>query len=78
MLPGVEFLLHWAERGAGRAKWIVVQITHIITVQSFSKLLKCFCRLIDIEKTDLWLPRRRREKVGWPGSLGLLDANYYI
>ena len=27
---------------------------------------------------DLWLPRRRRARVGCTGSLGLLDANYYI
>ena len=25
-------------------------------------------------RTDLWLPRGRREEVGWTGSLGLVDA----
>ena len=29
-------------------------------------------------RTDLWLPRGREEGVGWTGSLGLVDANYYI
>ena len=29
-------------------------------------------------RTDLWLPRGRREEVGWTGSLGFVDANYYI
>ena len=27
-------------------------------------------------RTDLWLPRGRRQRVGWTGSLGLVDANY--
>ena len=26
----------------------------------------------------LWLPRGRGEGLGWTGSLGLVDANYYI
>ena len=26
-------------------------------------------------RTDLWLPRKRQEGVGWTG--GLVDANYY-
>ena len=30
------------------------------------------------KQTDLWLPRGRREGVGWTGNLGLVDANYYI
>ena len=30
------------------------------------------------ERTDLWLPRGRRVREGWTGSLGLADANYYI
>ena len=29
-------------------------------------------------RTDLWLPRGRREAAGWTGSLGLVDANYDI
>ena len=29
-------------------------------------------------RTDLWLPRGKREEVGWMGSLGLVDVNYYI
>ena len=29
-------------------------------------------------KTDLRLPRGGEEGVGWTGSLGLADANYYI
>ena len=29
-------------------------------------------------RTDLWLPRGWGEGVGWTGSLGLVDANYYI
>ena len=29
-------------------------------------------------RTDLWLPRGRREEVGWTGSLGLVDTNYHI
>ena len=31
-----------------------------------------------IWRTDLWLPRGREEGMGWTGSLGLVDANYYI
>ena len=31
-----------------------------------------------IGRTDLRLPGRRGEGVGWTGSLGLVDANYYI
>ena len=34
-------------------------------------------RLADIEN-DLWLPRGSGEGVGLMGSLGLVDANYYI
>ena len=29
-------------------------------------------------RTDLWLPRRSREGVGWTGNFGLIDTNYYI
>ena len=29
-------------------------------------------------RTDLWLSKGRGEGVGWTGSLGLVDANYYI
>ena len=29
-------------------------------------------------RTDLWLPKVRGEEVGWIGSEGLVDANYYI
>lgn len=29
-------------------------------------------------RTDLWLPTGRRERVGWTGNLGLVDANYGI
>ena len=29
-------------------------------------------------RRDLWLPRGKGEGVGWAGSLGLVDANYYI
>ena len=29
-------------------------------------------------RTDLWLPRGREEGVGWTGSLGFVDANYYL
>ena len=29
-------------------------------------------------RTDLWLPSGRWEGMGWIGSLGLTDANYYI
>ena len=32
----------------------------------------------DIERRDLWLPGGKGEGVGWAGSLGLVDANYYI
>ena len=28
-------------------------------------------------RTDLWLPRGMEEGVGWTGSLGLVDENYY-
>ena len=31
-----------------------------------------------IKRTDLQLPRRMGEAVGWMVSLGLVDANYYI
>ena len=34
-------------------------------------------RLTDIHN-NLWLPKRRGEGMGWTGSLGLVDANYYI
>ena len=30
------------------------------------------------KKEDRWLPGGSREVVGWTGSLGLVDANYYI
>ena len=30
------------------------------------------------ERTDVWLPGGRRKGAGWTGSLGLVDANYYI
>ena len=33
-------------------------------------------RLTDME--NRLVPRRRGEGVGWMGSLGLVDANYYI
>ena len=26
-------------------------------------------------RTDLWLPNRSGQRVGWTGSLGLVDAN---
>ena len=29
-------------------------------------------------REHVWLPRGRGEEVGWTGSLGLVDANYYI
>ena len=29
-------------------------------------------------KTDLWLPREEQKGVGWTGSLGSVEANYYI
>ena len=32
----------------------------------------------DSQRTDLWLPRGRRGREGWIGSLGLAGANYYI
>jgi len=32
----------------------------------------------DSQRTDLWLPRGRGERVGWTGSFGLVDAKYYI
>ena len=32
----------------------------------------------ETQRTDLWLPRGRGEEVGSTGSLGLVDANYYI
>ena len=34
-------------------------------------------RLPDIENR-LWLPRGKGKGVGWTGTLGLVDANYYI
>ena len=30
------------------------------------------------QRTDLWLPRGRGEEMGWTGTLGLVDANYYF
>ena len=33
---------------------------------------------IDQQRTDLWLLRGNGKGVGWTGSLGLADANYYI
>ena len=30
------------------------------------------------QRTDLWLPRGRGKGVGWMGSSGLVDADYYI
>ena len=35
-------------------------------------------KYIQIQKTDLWLPKEKGEGVGQAGSLGLVDANYYI
>ena len=29
-------------------------------------------------RTDLWLPRKSRERVGWARKLGLVDSNYCI
>ena len=29
-------------------------------------------------RTDLWLPRGWGKRVGWEGSLELIDTNYYI
>ena len=29
-------------------------------------------------RTDLWLPSRRGAREGGTGSMGLVDANYYI
>ena len=34
-------------------------------------------RFTDIENR-LWFPRERKKRVGWTGSLGLADINYYI
>ena len=31
-----------------------------------------------IQRTDLWLPRRKDIREGWIGSLGFADANYYV
>ena len=31
-----------------------------------------------ILRTDFWLPRGRVEGVGWMGTLGLVDTDYYI
>jgi len=31
-----------------------------------------------IQRIDLWFPRRRREGGRWARSLGLVDVNYYI
>ena len=31
----------------------------------------------DPKPPDLWLPKQREERVGWTGSLKLVDANYY-
>ena len=30
------------------------------------------------QRTDFWLPRRRGTGEGWLGSLGTVDANYYM
>jgi len=32
----------------------------------------------ETQRTDLWLPAGRGEGMGLVGSLGLVDANYYI
>ena len=32
---------------------------------------------LQIQRMDLWFPRVE-EGVGWTGSLGLVDANYYL
>ena len=29
------------------------------------------------QRTDSWLPRGKREEMGWTGSLRLVDKNYY-
>ena len=29
------------------------------------------------QRIDLWLPRGTGEGLGWTGSLGLVNANYY-
>ena len=33
---------------------------------------------LQTQRTDLWFSRGREERVGWIGSLELVDANYYI
>ena len=30
------------------------------------------------QRAELWLPRGKKMVEGWAGSLGLVDANYYI
>ena len=29
------------------------------------------------QRRDLWMPRETGEEMGWTGSLGLVDANYF-
>ena len=31
-----------------------------------------------IQRTDLWLTKGFRDRLGWTESLGLVDTNYYI
>ena len=33
---------------------------------------------LQTQRTDLWLPRGKGEGEKWTGTLGLVDANYYI
>ena len=32
----------------------------------------------DSQSADSWLPREKQEGKEWTGSLGVLDANYYL
>jgi len=57
-----DFLIYWACR---------------TNMQPASVFVKKEQKL-NVLYTDVWLPRGRGEEVGWVGSLGLVDANYYI
>ena len=61
-----------------RARQIPYDITHMWDLKyGANELIYRTETVSQTWRADLWLPRERWERVGWTGSLGLVDANYY-